>query len=100
MGSRLRRADRSLLIASEQSFSPPPPPDLDLSLSPMGRIVKNVGESLEVTVGKNASDEARVTWTKVRRMRQVQEHTSQPFLISVLRLGADIQYKITHLKLK
>lgn len=37
---------------------------LDLSLSPTGRIVKNVGESLKVTVGKNASDEARVTWTK------------------------------------
>lgn len=69
----------------------PPLSDLDLSLSPTGRIVKKVGETLEVTVEKNASGEAHVTWTKVRRMRQVQECTSLPFLISVFMIDAPIQ---------
>lgn len=63
---------------SEQSlsFSSSPPPDLDLSVSPTGRILKNVGETLEMTVEKNASSEIHVTWTKVRRMAQVQDRTS------------------------
>nr|XP_023678508.1 CD166 antigen homolog A-like [Paramormyrops kingsleyae] len=37
---------------------------LDVSLSPSGTIIKNIGESLEVVIQKNASDEIRVSWTK------------------------------------
>lgn len=39
--------------------------DLDVSLSPSGTIIKNIGESLEVVMQKNASDEIVVSWTKV-----------------------------------
>ncbi|XP_072569806.1 CD166 antigen homolog A isoform X1 [Paramormyrops kingsleyae] len=37
---------------------------LDVSLSPSGTIIKNIGESLEVVIQKNASDEIKVSWTK------------------------------------
>ncbi|CAJ1064519.1 CD166 antigen homolog A [Xyrichtys novacula] len=37
---------------------------LDLSLSPTGKIVKTIGEPLTVKMEKNASGEAKVSWTK------------------------------------
>ncbi|XP_036381487.1 CD166 antigen homolog A isoform X2 [Megalops cyprinoides] len=40
---------------------------LDVSLSPSGSIVKNVGDRLELTVQKNASGEVKVSWTKDKR---------------------------------
>lgn len=40
--------------------------DLDLNLSPTGKVVKNVGDSLPVTMEKDASGEVAVFWTKVR----------------------------------
>lgn len=40
--------------------------DLDLHLSPTGKIVKRLGESLSVTVETMASGNATVSWTKVR----------------------------------
>lgn len=40
--------------------------DLDLNVSPSGKILKKVGESLEVKIDKNSSSEATVSWIKVR----------------------------------
>lgn len=40
-------------------------PDLDLSLSPTGKVVKKAGDSLPVTVEKKASGDISVSWTKV-----------------------------------
>lgn len=40
--------------------------DLDLSLSPTGKVVKQVGDSLPVTMEKTASGDVTVSWTKVR----------------------------------
>ncbi|XP_057176270.1 CD166 antigen homolog A isoform X1 [Triplophysa rosa] len=40
---------------------------LDVSLSPKGNVVKKVGESLVVSLEKNSSAEAKVTWTKDKR---------------------------------
>lgn len=40
---------------------------LDVSLSPKGNVVKQVGESLVVSLEKNSSAEAKVTWTKNKR---------------------------------
>ncbi|KAG7237377.1 hypothetical protein INR49_032422, partial [Caranx melampygus] len=37
---------------------------LDLSLSPSGKIVKNVGDTLPVKMEKNASGDAKVSWSK------------------------------------
>ncbi|XP_072514701.1 CD166 antigen homolog A isoform X2 [Salminus brasiliensis] len=37
---------------------------LDLSVSPSGKVLKKVGESLEVKVDKNVSSEPTVIWTK------------------------------------
>ncbi|XP_023125114.1 CD166 antigen homolog A isoform X2 [Amphiprion ocellaris] len=38
--------------------------DLDLSLSLTGRVVKTVGDALSVKMEKNASGDAKVSWTK------------------------------------
>ncbi|NP_001092128.1 CD166 antigen homolog A [Takifugu rubripes] len=40
---------------------------LDLTLSPTGKVVKTVGESLPVTVEKTASGDVQVSWTKDRK---------------------------------
>lgn len=40
--------------------------DLDLTLSPTGKVVRTVGESLPVIVEKMASGDVQVFWTKVR----------------------------------
>ncbi|XP_051972941.1 CD166 antigen homolog A-like isoform X2 [Xyrauchen texanus] len=40
---------------------------LDVSLIPTGKVLKMFGESLVVTLEKNASTEAKVTWTKDNR---------------------------------
>lgn len=39
--------------------------DLDLSLSPSGKIVKKVGDSLTVKMEKNASGAVKESWSKV-----------------------------------
>lgn len=39
--------------------------DLDLSLSPTGKVVKTVGDTLPVKMEKNSSGDAKVSWTKV-----------------------------------
>ena len=39
--------------------------DLDLSLSPTGRVLRRIGDKLDVTMEKNTSGQARVWWTKV-----------------------------------
>lgn len=41
-------------------------PDLDLSLSPTGEVVKNVGETLSVKIEKSTSGDAKELWKKVR----------------------------------
>lgn len=40
--------------------------DLDLDLSPTGKVVKTAGDSLPVTMEKTASGDVTVSWTKVR----------------------------------
>ncbi|TRY91034.1 hypothetical protein DNTS_021664, partial [Danionella cerebrum] len=40
---------------------------LDVSLTPAGKVLKNLGESLVVSLEKNASVEPKVTWTKDNR---------------------------------
>ncbi|XP_077098547.1 CD166 antigen homolog A isoform X1 [Siphateles boraxobius] len=40
---------------------------LDVSLTPTGKVIKNFGENLVVSLEKNASNEAKVTWTKDNR---------------------------------
>jgi len=39
---------------------------LDVSLTPTGKVLKKFGENLVVSLEKNASNEATVTWIKVR----------------------------------
>lgn len=39
--------------------------DLDLSLSPTGKVVKTVGDTLTVKMEKSASGDAHMSWTKV-----------------------------------
>lgn len=39
---------------------------LDVSLTPTGKVLKKLGENLVVSLEKNSSNEAKVTWTKVR----------------------------------
>ncbi|XP_073730414.1 CD166 antigen homolog A isoform X2 [Misgurnus anguillicaudatus] len=41
---------------------------LDVSLSPEGNVFKNVSESLVVSLNKNSSTEAKVTWMKNKRI--------------------------------
>uniref|UniRef100_A0A671LSX7 CD166 antigen homolog n=1 Tax=Sinocyclocheilus anshuiensis TaxID=1608454 RepID=A0A671LSX7_9TELE len=40
---------------------------LDVSLTPTGKVLKRLGEKLEVSLEKNASTEAKVTWSKDNR---------------------------------
>ncbi|XP_016349031.1 CD166 antigen homolog isoform X1 [Sinocyclocheilus anshuiensis] len=40
---------------------------LDVSLTPTGKVLKKLGENLMVSLEKNASSEAKVTWTKDNR---------------------------------
>uniref|UniRef100_A0A672KM47 CD166 antigen homolog n=1 Tax=Sinocyclocheilus grahami TaxID=75366 RepID=A0A672KM47_SINGR len=40
---------------------------LDVSLTPTGKVLKSLGEKLEVSLEKNASTEAKVTWSKDNR---------------------------------
>uniref|UniRef100_A0A8C1WA88 CD166 antigen homolog n=1 Tax=Cyprinus carpio TaxID=7962 RepID=A0A8C1WA88_CYPCA len=40
---------------------------LDVSLTPTGKVLKKLGENLMVSLDKNASSEAKVTWTKDNR---------------------------------
>ncbi|KAK7125745.1 hypothetical protein R3I93_021192 [Phoxinus phoxinus] len=40
---------------------------LDVSLTPTGKVLKKFGENLVVSLEKNASNEAKVTWTKDNR---------------------------------
>lgn len=40
--------------------------DLDMSLSPSGKVMKSAGESLALNLQTDASGELRVSWTKVR----------------------------------
>lgn len=40
---------------------------LDVSLTPTGKVLKKYGENLVVSLEKNASNEAKVTWTKDNR---------------------------------
>ncbi|XP_041865330.1 CD166 antigen homolog [Melanotaenia boesemani] len=48
---------------------------LDLTLSPSGKIVKMVGDSLSVKVEKNATGDASVSWTKDGKMVKEPEFT-------------------------
>lgn len=40
--------------------------DLDINLSPSGTIVKKVGETLDLTLQIDASEDSKVSWTKVK----------------------------------
>ncbi|XP_070773541.1 CD166 antigen homolog A [Enoplosus armatus] len=46
---------------------------LDLSLSPTGKLVKTVGDSLPVKMEKNSSGDAKVSWTKNGKLAKVPE---------------------------
>lgn len=39
--------------------------DLDLNLSPAGKVVKVLGDTLPIIVEKTASGDSKVSWTKV-----------------------------------
>lgn len=41
------------------------PADLDMTLSPSGKVIKSAGESLDLTLQTDASGEPKVSWTKV-----------------------------------
>lgn len=43
---------------------------LDVSLTPAGKVLKKLGENVTVSLEKNTSSEAKVTWTKVRDCRE------------------------------
>lgn len=52
---------------------------LDVSLTPTGKVLKKLGENLVVSLEKNSSNEAKVTWTKVRDFnRSGSVHFSPP----------------------
>uniref|UniRef100_A0A8D3C761 Activated leukocyte cell adhesion molecule a n=1 Tax=Scophthalmus maximus TaxID=52904 RepID=A0A8D3C761_SCOMX len=57
---------------------------LDLSLSPTGKVVKTVGDTLPVKMEKNSSGDAKVSWTKLRAFTRTQlffwssQHPSDP----------------------
>lgn len=56
-----RREKMCLIWLNLWSFS-----DLDLNLSPTGKVVKRVGDSLPVVIEKAASGDVTVSWTKVK----------------------------------
>ncbi|XP_063343949.1 CD166 antigen homolog A isoform X2 [Pelmatolapia mariae] len=67
------------LIKQETELEPFPIHYLDLSLSPTGEVVKNVGETLSVKIEKSTSGDAKELWKKNGKMVKRPEFSNLTF---------------------